>query len=106
VQDGKRQEQIEQSIQRYLTAVGDRADAHPTGGGRSQDRAAAPELATLAGADAAAWTRSRMSWQSSSPDGELSPDRLGRTRHDLPGEGTGVVGYNVQTVVYTAHHLM
>ena len=48
----KRQQQIEQSIQRYLDGAGDRRP-HPAGGGRGQDRAAAGEDQDAARADAA-----------------------------------------------------
>jgi transposase len=99
----KRQQQIEESIQRYLDAL------------ETADRTQPPDLETKT--ERLKDKIDRLRWQmrqldqtkeqlQTQPDGQLSlTDRDARsmTSH---GKGTGIVGYNVQAAVDAKHHLI
>ena len=99
----KRQQQIEESIQRYLNAL------------ETADRTQPAELE--AKTDRLQEKIKRLCRQmreldgikeelASEPDGQLSltdPDARSMTSH---GKGTGIVGYNVQAAVDAKHHLI
>jgi transposase len=99
----KRQEQIEQSIQRYLTAL-ETADRTPPGELEAKTERLRQKIATLREQMQRIDTiREELQQQA---DGQLSLTDPDARAMISQAKGTGVVGYNVQTVVYTAHHLI
>ena len=99
----KRQQQIEESIQRYLNAL------------ETADRTQPAELEAKTDRLQEKIKRLRRQMReldgikeelASEPDGQLSltdPDARSMTSH---GKGTGIVGYNVQAAVDAKHHLI
>jgi len=99
----KRQQQIEESIQRYLNAL------------ETADRTQPAELEAKTDRLQEKIKRLRRRMReldgikeelASEPDGQLSltdPDARSMTSH---GKGTGIVGYNVQAAVDAKHHLI
>jgi len=99
----KRQQQIEESIQRYLKAL------------ETADRTQPAELEAKTDRLQEKIKRLRRQMReldgikeelASEPDGQLSltdPDARSMTSH---GKGTGIVGYNVQAAVDAKHHLI
>ena len=99
----KRQQQIEESIQRYLKAL------------ETADRTQPAELEAKTDRLQEKIKRLRRRMReldgikeelASEPDGQLSltdPDARSMTSH---GKGTGIVGYNVQAAVDAKHHLI
>jgi transposase len=99
----KRQQQIEESIQRYLDAL------------ETADRTQPPELEAKTERLKDKIDRLRRQMRQldqtreqlqTQPDGQLSltdPDARSMTSH---GKGTGIVGYNVQAAVDAKHHLI
>jgi transposase len=99
----KRQQQIEESIQRYLDAL------------ETADRTQPPDLEAKTERLKDKIDRLRRQMRQleqtkeqlqTQPDGQLSltdPDARSMTSH---GKGTGIVGYNVQAAVDARHHLI
>jgi len=99
----KRQEQIEQSIQRYLTALAT-ADRTQPAEVEAKTGRLRQKIATLREQMQRMDTiRDELQQQ---PDGQLSLTGSDARAMISQAKGTGVVGYNVQTVVDTAHHLI
>jgi len=99
----KRQEQIEQSIQRYLTALAT-ADRTQPAEVEAKTGRLRQKIATLREQMQRMDTiRDELQQQ---PDGQLSLTDSDARAMISQAKGTGVVGYNVQTVVDTAHHLI
>jgi hypothetical protein len=99
----KRQEQIEQSIQRYLTAL-ETADRTQPAEVEAKTERLRQKIATL---------REQMQRMDTIREGlqQQADGQLSLTDPDAramisQAKGTGVVGYHVQTVVDTAHHLI
>ena len=99
----RRMEQIEASISRYMSAL-DTADQEEAGTAQSKSSKLREKIAAL---------KRRMEQLKeigvlvqAAPDKQISlPDPDARSMA-TSGKGTGVVGYNVQTVVDAQHHLI
>jgi len=99
----KRQEQIEQNVQRYLDAL------------ETADRTQPPEVEakTQRLKGKIEWLRQQMrqlddmkQQLGAQPDGQLSLTDADARSMSSRGKATGVVGYNVQTAVDAQHHLI
>ena len=98
-----RREQLDESIARYLAEL-DRADREPTF--VTEDRVS--HLKEKIGRIKAQqqWLNEIGQHRQAAPDGQVSLTDPDARSMATSGRGTGIVGYNVQTVVDTKHHLI
>jgi transposase len=98
-----RTQQLEESVARYLTEL-DRADREPTLVTEARVGHIKEKIATVK----AQMRKLKQigKWMSKAPDGQISLTDPDARSMATSGRGTGMVGYNVQTVVDSTHHLI
>ena len=100
---GKRMEQVEASVSRYLIAL-DRADREESELTEARTSRLQEKIAGLRGQMQALKAMERQ--VHATPDKQVSLTDPDARAMATSGRGTGMVGYNVQTVVDAEHHLI